>query len=70
MLSASTILPFEKDPTIIRNLDQFAAENKHIKFYLGGRGSLEYTKNHPLRTIIVSDVIDEIEDLVNGKDPF
>ena len=70
LLSASTILPFEKDPTIIQNLDQFAAENKHIKFYLGGRGSLEYTKNHPLRTIIVGDVIDEIEDLVNGKDPF
>jgi len=64
LLSASTTIPFEKDPNMLRDLDQFASENQKIKFYLGGSGSSEYTKNHHLHTIIVSDVID---DILEGK---
>ncbi len=62
LLSASTTIPFEKDPDLLKKLDQFASENNKIKFYLGGKGSLEYTKNHHLHTIVVNNVIDDILD--------
>ena len=62
LLSASTTIPFEEDPYLLTQLDQFAAENKKIKFYLGGSGALEFTKTHHLHTIVVNNIIEDILD--------
>ena len=64
LLSASTTIPFEEDPYLLTQLDQFAAENKKIKFYIGGSGALEFTKNHQVHTILVKNII---EDILDGK---
>lgn len=60
LLSASTTIPFEANPHLLTQLDQFAAENKKIKFYLGGSGALEFTKNHHLHTTLVNNRIEDI----------
>ena len=62
LLSASTTIPFEEDPHLLTKIDQFAAENREIKFYLGGSGALEFTKNHHLHTILVKNGIEDILD--------
>lgn len=49
LLSATTTIPFEKDSQLLSNLDQFAAENRKIDFYLGGSGSIQYTAGMTLR---------------------
>ncbi|WP_255452171.1 MerR family transcriptional regulator [Sporosarcina sp. ANT_H38] len=58
LLSATTTIPFEMDPGLLMNLDQFAAENEHIDFYLGGAGGLEYAMNKKLRAIHVTNSIE------------
>ena len=58
------MIPFERDPQLLSNLDQFAAENTNTNFYLGGIGAIEYTKTHHLHTILVNNII---EDILDGK---
>ncbi|HWL26169.1 MAG TPA: MerR family transcriptional regulator [Ureibacillus sp.] len=62
LLSATTMLPFKQNPSLLQTLDQFAAENRKIDFYLGGNGSLEYTTadNITLRAIHLTNSIEEI----------
>jgi len=60
LLSASTTVPFENDPGLLNKLDQFAAANKQIDFYLGGAGSLDYAKNKTLQAIQVTNSIEDI----------
>ncbi|MGG3450833.1 MerR family transcriptional regulator [Domibacillus aminovorans] len=62
LLSATTTIPFEKDPNLLKSLDEFAAKNREIDFYLGGSGSIQYTAGMTLRAIHVTD---SIEDIVN-----
>lgn len=62
LLSATTTIPFDKDPQLLSNLDQFAAENRKIDFYLGGSGAIQYTAGMTLRAIHVTDSIEEIVD--------
>ncbi len=59
LLSASTTIPFEKDPDLLKNLDQFAVENPHTDFYLGGIGALDYAAGTTLRAIRVTHSIEE-----------
>ncbi|MFJ7935752.1 MerR family transcriptional regulator [Sporosarcina sp. NPDC096371] len=59
LLSATTTAPFENDPDLLKRLDQFAVDNKHIDFYLGGTGALAYTTNKKLRAIHVTNSIEE-----------
>jgi len=59
LLSATTTAPFENDPDLIKRLDQFAAANKQIDFYLGGTGALDYAKNKKLQAIHVTNSIEE-----------
>ncbi|MGE7878426.1 MerR family transcriptional regulator [Peribacillus muralis] len=60
LLSASTTLPFEKDPDLLKTLDLFAAENKTIKFYLGGAGAMQYTEDKMINNICVTNSIEDI----------
>lgn len=62
LLSATTTIPFEKEPYLLQNLDQFAAENKEIDFYLGGRGSMEYMQGMTMHAIRVNNSIEEMID--------
>lgn len=59
LLSATTMAPFENDPSLLKNLDQFALDNKQIDFYLGGLGAIEYAKNETLLAIRVTNSIEE-----------
>ncbi|WP_057915162.1 MerR family transcriptional regulator [Peribacillus muralis] len=67
LLSASTTLPFEKDPELLSSLDSFAAENKRIEFYLGGAGAIQYTKDKTINNIYITNSIEEIL-LIDQKD--
>ncbi|WP_285766147.1 MerR family transcriptional regulator [Peribacillus sp. SI8-4] len=60
LLSASTTLPFEKDPDLLSTLDLFAAENKEIEIFLGGAGAIQYTKDKTINNICVTNSIEEI----------
>ena len=60
LLSASTTLPFEKDPKLIRRLDQFAGEQDKIRFYIGGMGSHIYLKEKKLKSINISKDLEEV----------
>lgn len=60
LLSASTTLPFEKDPKLIRRLDEFASEHKKVTFYLGGMGSHMYLKGKKLKSIHLSTDLEEV----------
>lgn len=62
LLSATTTIPFENDPDLLKKLDRFAATNKQIDFYLGGTGALDYTKNKTLQAI---HIISSIEETLN-----
>lgn len=68
LLSASTTLPFEKDPDLLSTLDLFAAENKEIEFYLGGAGAMQYTKDKTINNICVTNSIEEILLTKQGKE--
>ncbi|MEK4714397.1 MULTISPECIES: MerR family transcriptional regulator [unclassified Sporosarcina] len=59
LLSATTTAPFINDPDLLESLDQFAANNKHIDFYLGGMGALDYATNKTLQAIHVTSSLEE-----------
>jgi len=63
LLSASTTIPFETEPQLLRKLDQFAEKQQDIAFYLGGQGSVTYHFDYKPRAIIVTN---SIEDIFNG----
>ena len=60
LLSATTTIPFIRDPHLLENLDDFAAHHEKIDFYLGGAGSLEYTTGMKLHAIHVTNSIEDI----------
>lgn len=64
LLSASTTVPFEKDPKLIRRLDQFASEQEQTTFYIGGVGSHNYLVGKKLTSIHISE---DLEELLNTK---
>ncbi|MFJ7827373.1 MerR family transcriptional regulator [Psychrobacillus sp. NPDC096623] len=63
LLSASTTLPFERDPKLLRRLDQFAGEQDQVTFYIGGVGSHNYLKGKQLKSIHVSNDLEEVFDI-------
>lgn len=60
LLSATTTLPFEKDPKLIRRLDQFASEHEQTAFYVGGFGAHHYLKGKQLKSIQLTNDMKEI----------
>lgn len=62
ILSATTTLPFEKDPQLLAQMDEFATKHKHIPFYIGGAGSAKYLQDKKLNTIKTAKSLEEIMD--------
>lgn len=60
LLSAITTLPFQQYPSLLNKLDEFAAKNPSIQFYLGGPGSLEYLKDKKLNFVTVANTLEEV----------
>ena len=60
LLSATTTIPFETDPHLLRRLDQFAEKQNDIAFYLGGQGAITYLSSYNPSAIIVTNSIDDI----------
>lgn len=60
LLSAMTTAPFVLYPSVIQQLDEFALANQHIRFFLGGAGSVEYLKNNKLHSILLAENIHEL----------
>jgi hypothetical protein len=64
LLSATTTIPFEKDPQLLKNLDQFAEEQSDIPFYLGGYGGVSYQPDYKLKSIHVTNSIEDIKSTI------
>ena len=60
VLSAVTTLPFEENVPLLKELDEFAAKNPHIDYYLGGPGVKNVKNQKPLQHIIVTNNIEDI----------
>lgn len=60
LLSAVTTIPFETHPSLLQQLEDFAAQYPSIKFYLGGAGAIEYTKDKKLKCIAIAQSIEEV----------
>jgi len=60
LLSAVTTIPFETYPSLLQQLEDFAAQYPSIKFYLGGAGAIEYTKDKKLKSIAIAQSIEEV----------
>ncbi|MFJ7668329.1 MerR family transcriptional regulator [Lysinibacillus sp. NPDC097195] len=60
LLSAVTTIPFETYPFLLQQLEDFAATYPSIKFYLGGAGAIEYTKDKKLTRISIAQSIEEV----------
>jgi DNA-binding transcriptional MerR regulator len=60
LLSATTTIPFETDPQLLRRLDQFAEKQNDIAFYLGGQGAFTYISDYKPRAIRVTNSIEDI----------
>jgi len=63
LLSASTTIPFEMNPLLLKKIDDYAVENKHIDFCLGGHGAVSYSKGQPLKAL---RIVQSIEDVVEN----
>jgi MerR family transcriptional regulator, light-induced transcriptional regulator len=60
LLSATTTIPFETEPKLLRELDQFAEKHNDIAFYLGGQGAATYLSGYKPRAIHVTNSIEDI----------
>ncbi|WP_438311254.1 MerR family transcriptional regulator [Sporosarcina sp. FA9] len=63
LLSASTTIPFEVDPLLLKKIDDFAFKNKHIDVCLGGHGAIIYSKGQTLKAL---RIVQSIEDVVEN----
>lgn len=60
ILSATTTLPFEHNPSLMKELDDFAATYRSIDFYLGGHGAITSIDEGTLTAIQLTNSIDDI----------
>ncbi len=67
ILSASTTIPFDRQPDLLEKLDQFATEQPKIDFFLGGKGAVAYTASKELKTVVVTDEIEDILGLADSS---
>lgn len=59
-LSATTTIPFQKDESLLNNLDHMAMKYKDIDFYIGGRGGWEYTRILKPKHLQISTCVEDI----------
>ncbi|WP_158233836.1 MerR family transcriptional regulator [Sporosarcina sp. P3] len=60
LLSTSTTFPFEKDPQMILELDEFAGQHPSTEFYLGGYGAFMWADQLNLQHIRLLESIEHI----------
>jgi DNA-binding transcriptional MerR regulator len=60
LLSATTTIPFETDPELLRRLDEFAQKQPDTTFYIGGQGGVGYLSDYSLKAIRVTNSIEDI----------
>ena len=60
LLTASTNMPFEQHLQEIKELDQFAAVNPNVRFYLGGSGAFAAQQKANLRHIAIANDLNSI----------
>lgn len=60
LLTASTNTPFEQHLQEIKELDQFAAVNPHVRFYLGGTGAFAAQQKDNLQNITLAHDLNSI----------
>ncbi|WP_428912691.1 MerR family transcriptional regulator [Niallia sp. Krafla_26] len=60
LLSATTTIPFETDPTLLQRLDEFAQKQENIAFYLGGQGTIHYHFDYKPRAIRITNSVEDI----------
>lgn len=60
MLSATTVIPFQKDKHLMERLDRIAENYPHIDFYIGGKGVWHYTEIIKPKHMHVSFPIDDL----------
>lgn len=60
LMSASTSIPFERNPKLLASLDQFAEQHKETKFYIGGPGSMQYFACKNLKNISLANSLEEV----------
>ena len=60
VLSATTTIPFESEPDLLKRLDQFAESHQDIKFYLGGQGVDTYQTDYQPKSLVLTSSIDDI----------
>ncbi|TQR14704.1 MerR family transcriptional regulator [Psychrobacillus soli] len=64
LLSATTTIPFERNPKLLHSLDQFAAEHSQTEFYIGGAGAMQYFACKNLKSIHLAN---SLEDVLEGS---
>lgn len=60
LLSATTTIPFEQNPELLKTLDKFAGRYQETSFYLGGQGAISFVGNKQLRHITVTNCIEDV----------
>jgi MerR family transcriptional regulator, light-induced transcriptional regulator len=60
LLSATTCIPFEQNPELLKTLDKFAGRYQNTSFYLGGQGAISFVGNKQLRHITVTNCIEDV----------
>ncbi|WP_042224758.1 MerR family transcriptional regulator [Oceanobacillus manasiensis] len=60
LLSATTTIPFEQNPELLKTLDNFAGRYHETSFYLGGQGAISFLGNKQLRHISVTDRVEDV----------
>lgn len=64
LLSASTTAPFEQAPTLFSSLEQFAASQKNISFFIGGEGAIRYLENKKMSSIQLVRTVEDLFELM------
>lgn len=60
LLSATTVIPFQKDNQLMERLDQIAEDYPHISFHIGGKGAWAYSKIVKPKNIEIAYTIDDV----------
>lgn len=60
LLSATTLLPFQQNASLLSELDEFAGKYPEIEFYLGGAGSMRHCKDVTLNHINITSSIEDV----------
>lgn len=68
ILSASTSIPFEEEPDLLKKLDAFAAKQPNSHFFIGGKGTMAQQAAKELQAIRLTDDLQDVWESIDlGK---